>query len=693
LASVSQQYDGERLWPPAPEWEVKSAPACNQKEFVMRTHSQNSRPIGGIRLTNHSFIFALSAVMALLCGTAMVQAQDDISDLIQRARGNFKPVGDKEPAEARAELKARMNEVADYVDPSSENGKVWLRYLRWDALKNAVADDKPKDLAPIDNTLRQLNRNETGLENRRFRRLASALRRYHDLAAVSSWDKPGEIYGKQLDALQRDLEAYRKDPSPRNQLALSDRIRIIDGIGQSPKLVAAIRNDLAKPNAFVNISTSLISASAGPIDRSEPVTDCILGTNVHSDAHTTGGTDAVTIPSEKKAVVEFHSKGHVWSDSTGFNGPAVIRSTSDTDFTAKKRVELSDEAFVTTSAQADADTCIHLHSVAKQGGGLGSRLVSSIGWKKAQGSRGQAESIAADHAETRIENKFNDELDDEVQKARTRYEDEYRKPLERRGEVPDYIRFTSGKDSISFEATQASKSQLGASSDPPAAPEKHDVTMRLHETAVDNYSASLLSGATASQTKPDEDVKFNVHLPKWMDKMWKNRKTEGTDKAAGKEEPFKQYALTFRDGRPISVGFVQNKVKLTVHVAHLKSGDKTFDNWDVTGTYNPELTDGKVFLRREGDLVLLPSDFRGQLGTRQVAERRNLEEELNKRSDQGKGFPKTIEFDPIKPEGKVADAGPLAFSRFTCGDGWVIIGLDRQQKPARTASKAASIRQ
>jgi hypothetical protein len=643
----------------------------------MRPNSHNSDLIEGTRLARHSFIVAFSAVVVLLFGAAQLPAQDDISDLIKRARSNFKPVSEQEPAAARAELRARMNEVADYINPSSENGKVWLRYLRWDALKQAVAEDKPKDLAPLDTTLRQLNRNETGLEDRRFRRLARALRRYHDVAAVSSWDKPEEIYGKQLDALQRDLEAYRKDPSPRNQLALSERIRIIDGIGQAPKLVTAIRSDLAKPNAFINISTSLISASAGPIDRSEPVTDCILGTNIHSDAHTTGSTDAVTIPSNKRAVVEFHSKGHVWSDSTGFNGPAVIRSTSDTDFTAKKRVELSDEAFTTTSAQADADTCVHLHSVAKQGGGLGSRLVSNIGWSKAQSSRGQVESIAADHAETRIENRFNDELDDEIQKARKRYEDEYRKPLERRGEVPDYIRFTSDQNSISFEATQASKSQLAASTNPPAAPEKHDVTMRLHETAVDNYSASLLSGATASQNKPDEDVKFNVHLPKWMDKMWKNRKTE---KVAGKEEPFKEYALTFRENRPISVGFEQNKVKLTVHVAHLKSGDKSFDNWDVTGSYTPELTGGKVILHREGDLVLLPTDFRGQLNTRQVAERRNLEEELNKRSDQGKGFPKTIEFDPIKPEGKVADAGPLEFKRFTPGDGWVIIGLDRQHK-------------
>ncbi len=656
----------------------------------MRPPSRNNSRLNGYSSNMHSSIIAFAALALLPLAGATLQAQDNIADLIQQARNSFQPASEKEVAAARAELRKHIHEVADFVNPASENGKQWFRYLRLDALKKAMAEDKPTDLVPLNATLRQINRNEPGLENRRFRQLANSLRRYHDLTAVSSWDNPAEIYGKQLDALQRDLEAYRKEPSPRTQMALSDRIRVIDGIGQAPKLVAAIRADLAKPNAFVNISTDLVAASAGPIDRCEPVRDCILGTDVHSDAHTTGHVHVISIPSKDKAVVEFHSHGQVFSNNRGFNGPAVIRSTSDTNFTAQKRVELSDEAFVSSPATSSADTDIHLRSVSKQGGGLGSRLVSNIGWKRAQQSRGQAESIAADHAEDRIENKFNEELDSEVAKARQRYLDEFRRPLERRGEVPDHIRFSSAKDSVNFEVTQASHSQLGALSDPPTAAEKHDVTMRLHETAVNNYSASLVGGATARQTKPNEDVKFNVPMPQWMDKMWKNRKTEATNNGAGKDEPFKQYALTLRDNRPISVGFDKDKVVLTVHIAQLKSGDKTFENWDVTGTYAPELSEGKVILRREGDLVMLPADFRGQLNSRQVGERRNLEEELNKRSDQGRGFPKTIQFDPIKPEGKVAEAGPLEFRQFTTEGGWLTIGLDRQSKPLAASKVAVS---
>src|SRR5262245_3306484 len=218
----------------------------------MRPQSHNRGHIVNMRQAKRLVVAAFASA-ALLIGAGSLRAQDDISDSIKRARDNFKPVSEKEAAEARAQLRERMNEVANYLNPSSENGKHWLRYLRWEALNKAVAEDRPKDFAPFDTTIRQLNRNETGLENSRFRRLANALRRYRDLEAVSSWDQPQELYGKQLDALQRALDAYRKDPSSRNQVALSERIRIIDSIGQAPKLVSAIRGDLAKPDAFVAV--------------------------------------------------------------------------------------------------------------------------------------------------------------------------------------------------------------------------------------------------------------------------------------------------------------------------------------------------------------------------------------------------------------------------------------------------------
>ena len=127
------------------------------------------------------------------------------------------------------------------------------------------------------------------------------------------------------------------------------------------------------------------------------------------------------------------------------------------------------------------------------------------------------------------------------------------------------------------------------------------------------------------------------------------------------------------------MNFADGDVEITIHIARLTSGDRTFDNWDVTGIYTPELAGGGIILRRERDLEMLPTNFRGSLSSRQVAERRNLEEELNARSAQGRGFPRTIEFDPLEPEGALAEAGPLDMTEFASQEGWLRVAWNRHQ--------------
>ena len=357
----------------------------------------------------------------------------------------------------------------------------------------------------------------------------------------------------------------------------------------------------------------------------------------------------------------------------------MIRSTAHTNFTATKRVELSDPAFASQPANANANTNSDIHSIAKRGGGLGSRIVSRAGWQRTNQSHGRADAIAGDHAEDRIERRFNQDVNDELRDARKRYEDEYRRPLVRRGELPEYTRFSSDKDSISIETTQANRGQLGAAGSPPAAPEGHDMTMRLHESAVNNYTAVLLGGATATESQPGEEAKFDVELPKWIRDAWERSEKEFEGDTAEGEEPFKPWSMTLRE-RPVTVDFQDGRLTLTTHVARLQSGDQTFNNWDITGTYTPELENGGVVLRREGDLVVLPGDFRGSLTSRQTAERSNLEKEINERSARGRGFPSTIEIDPLEPEGPLADAGPLAFNEFVSDDDWLTLAWDRQSK-------------
>ena len=205
------------------------------------------------------------------------------------------------------------------------------------------------------------------------------------------------------------------------------------------------------------------------------------------------------------------------------------------------------------------------------------------------------------------------------------------------------------------------------------------MTMRLHESAVNNYTAGLLGGATATESQPGDETKFDVSLPEWIRDAWERSEKKFEEGTAEGEAPFKPWSMTLRE-RPITVDFQDGRLTLTTHVARLQSGDQTFNNWDITGTYTRELENGRVILRREGDLVVLPGDFRGSLTSRQTAERSNLEKEINERSARGRGFPSTIELDPLEPEGPLADAGPLAFNEFVTDDDWLTMAWDRQSK-------------
>lgn len=624
---------------------------------------------------------------SLLWGTAV--GQQNLTVRFDEARRNFLPVTEQTIAAALAELQQQMREVEQYVEPSSANGQEWLRYLKWNGLTERLKGTDQRDVEAFDVTLRRLNRNVNGTERAQFRRLARALKRYRDTLAASVWQDPVAIYDKQLDALERAVDSYRQEPSPQNTAALSQRIRVLDAIGQAPQLVDAIRRDLSRPNAYVSIATAYIAAGADPIDRGEPVTDCILGTSVHSDTHTTGTVSVVSIPNDERAVLEFISSGHTSASSVGYHSPAVIRSTSDTHFTARKRVELSDADFASQAAYADATTDTHFQSVAKQGGGLGSRLVSQAGWKRARQSERQAEAIAADHAEDRIERRFDDEVGSKLSSARRQYQDDFRAPLDHRGNGPEYIRFSSTNNSVEIETMQATRLQLAAPSMPPAVTAGHDIAVRLHESAVNNYVAGVLAGASAVQTRPDEDVHFDVDLPSWMKRMWEKRKTQSTNDAAAKDEPFKPFLMTLSETQPISVRFLDGgRVEMTLHIADLHSGDNHFANWNVTGAYTHELVEGRVRLHREGKLVLLPADFSGKLDITQTGERRNLEKEFDKRSAEGHGFPLTIDVDPIEPSGDLAKSGPLEYREFATGDGWLAIGVDRQSRP-RESSRVA----
>ena len=621
----------------------------------------------------------LATFFSLSFAGVAARADDDLTAALRAAHDNFKPITDDQLAAAKADLSKQMQALENFVGAKSANGKNWLSYLSWDDAKKQLAGDSKPDLGPLTVTYGQLNRDENGLELTPFRRVSDALWKYINQSGLSQAENQGDVYGKKLDVLAAELDEYQKQPSAALASSIGRRMEIFKVLGQSPELATAVKSKFAQPNALVDASAKLLSASAGDtLNRTDPITDTILGTSIHGTGHTTGSVAAKTVPSADRAMVQLTTKGHTESENVGRNGPAIIRSTAHTDFTANKVVELSDAAFKAQPAKVDASVKSDVHSVSKAGGGLGSNLVSRMGMSQVRQKHAQADSIATDHAQGRISRRVDQEVSDKLAKARKRYDDDYRLPLARRGELPDDIKFSTTEDALLVQLTQASHAQLGAPTAPPELPAGKDLVVRVHESATNNYLASLLGGATISEDDSEHGTKADVPLPKWLRDAWENR----LDKHASANDPdFQPWSLKFNGERPIEVAFTDdNKVRVTLHIAHLSSGHE-FTRWDVTGTFTPELADGGITLRRQ-DLDAYPVDKDlkplASHSSTQAGEKQNLLDELTKRSDQGRGFPKTIEIKEISPTGDFSKAGPLAANEFSTKGGWLTVAWNRE---------------
>src|SRR3954471_16992432 len=122
----------------------------------------SSHPFNRSRPLDRRLLAGFFTVALLLLGPGSLQAASDLSRLVDDAKRDFKPVTKDDVEDARDDLERRMTDVERYIQPSTQNGKQWLHYLRWDALEDALREDRPK-LAPLDETLRQVNKNQEGL--------------------------------------------------------------------------------------------------------------------------------------------------------------------------------------------------------------------------------------------------------------------------------------------------------------------------------------------------------------------------------------------------------------------------------------------------------------------------------------------------------------------------------------------------
>ncbi|TWT37074.1 hypothetical protein KOR34_20210 [Posidoniimonas corsicana] len=622
-----------------------------------------------VTLPPTGWLCACIALLTLAGGAA--QAAPDDSAEPAAAEPAVRAPADEEVAAARGELSAVLNRLERRMGAGSPNAEAWKRYLQWDALSRFASGEPDAQLTNLQLSIDRLTSGEPGLELDEFQGVATAAQRLFDLLLIGTLPDAESFAATQATQLDSLLAEQPQLLDPRASFAAEQRLDFFRGAPGGGRRAERLARRFGEPNLFLDASEELLARLARrPVHNVGPVREVILGTRVTGTGDTHGSLSVATVASADSARLRVSMTGATSSQTVGVNGPAVIHSDGTTTFAGSKLVEITREDFSAARSVFDATTHTCTTGIYKKGGGFGERIVRAVAKRRVAEQKPQADRIAGDRAELRLQSEFDRQVEQELGVARRNFEREFLAPLKRRHAEPRRLDFRTSDDRLHVGMLQATRGQLAAPDAPPTAP-ADDLSLRLHQSAANNLASAILSGATLSRDSADEPTKLNVPVPDWAKKLAR-QSAQDTEQATPAE--FKPWRLTFRRNRPISFRFSEDEVEVIIHAARVEAGGDEFRGWDIILLFEPAEADGRTVLARKGEVDALPTAFDprrgGRLNSRQVGFRNNLKAQLNKQRDGEEGLPEIVELGPIElRDGR----GELTANRLSSTAGWLAL--------------------
>lgn len=423
---------------------------------------------------------ALSAFATYVCAAETKAAPaDDMATACRQAKEQFVPLTEADLLKAKEQLREAVGKLEIRLDQDREGGQAWKSYLKWDEFAGLVRGDASPDLGKLDAVLVRLSRQHEGLELVWFVDVRAALARYLGVARAIGNPEVKAAYEKLLGALPARLDAYAKQPSPGEATMLGEAIAWLENMRQAAPLIAVIRAKFCQPNVFTQVSRGVVAAGmAAPVDDTAPVEDCILGTSVFGTGHTKGQLSVEFFPDEEDAVIDTILLSTTDSDTIGYNGPVRVYSSGVTRIGARKRFLINADGIKALPAVSQAETSTTFDGISAVRGG---QFVERIAWKRAYRDKSLAESIAASHAEDRVNGRIDQKAEETLAKANDSFVKKFRQPLFERNLLPNPFLFSTTADTLRVTGLQAGLGQLAAASAPPSLAEPSDVVVRVHE--------------------------------------------------------------------------------------------------------------------------------------------------------------------------------------------------------------------
>jgi hypothetical protein len=284
-------------------------------------------------------------------------------------------------------------------------------------------------------------------------------------------------------------------------------------------------------------------------------------------------------------------------------------------------------------------------------------LVERIAWKRAGQQQSSSEAVASQHAEQRLNERIDAQAEEQLEKANQEYAKKYRQPFGERRLLPEQLQFSTTPQKLVMVGLQASHGKLAAPGTPPPVVEGADMTLRLHESAINN----LAFDAVADRIIYEENVQATL----------KTALGKVPDAAKGDEDG-QPWAITFYKRKPIVVTFADNRATITLRGEEYYKGGKRHPAMNVSAVYKIEATSDGFKAVRDGEIRVDPADYPVQGGGQKPYFRWTATSKLLKHRF-AKIFKPEFVSKGIELSGKWQKAGKLMPVQVVCRDGWLVV--------------------
>jgi len=587
-----------------------------------------------------------------------ISAAERIARLCDEAKGRFQPPSADFLALLKKELARRLRRLEERLARDGENGRKWRKYLLCDELAAELnaAEPNPETLTRV---LARYKASHQGLGLVWFAELREALERYQRAVEATRNAQMPVVYDQVLDAVAARLERAWPRLAPEDAHFLGQAVGWLDDIGQAPELVATVRSELARPNLHVAISAQMVEAAVErPVDRTAPVVDFILGTDIRGTGHTVGRTWAELVPSDRFAVIDVLFHGTTRSRTAGYHGPARIYSEGLTRLAVRKRIWLDGQGVHSYPAVGQARISTTTTGIAV---GRGRGLACRIAWRRTLAQKPLAEQIAAQHAARDARRQVDREAEQAVAPLRERIEKQLRGVLVRHGWLPEVLRFRTTSKALLATACAADEHQLAAPSQPPEPRRRGDLTLHVHESLVNNLAESV-AGRWLDQ---DELQAVLGELLGEVPEALRPKPEEGP------------WAVLFAPSRPVELRFDSDQLEITVRADAYEESGREHPGMDVRAVYR--LVEGPEGYEvvRQGKLQIVPPGYvpgsSESLTPMQIAARTVLERRFEKLLK-----PRLV-IEPITLRDQWKRLGRLVAADLHSENGWLSVVLRAEQ--------------